>query len=135
MPQMQAQDIDYRQSTRRLFILTAALGGTGSLLALAFWGRPAGGGFAIGSAASLLNLWLWHRITAWLSAKDERRSRFVGALFACRLLALFALGYVILNALNVEPLAAILGLLTSAMAVVAEITIELAFVAWRRSGL
>lgn len=134
MERMEAPDIDYGQSTRRLFILTIALGVLGSLVALGIWGAPAGVGFTIGSAASLLNLWLWQRITARLSLKGERPSRFVGALFAGRLLALFALGYVILETLNVEPLAAILGLLTSALAVVAEIAIELALGARRRSG-
>lgn len=131
---MEAQDIDYGRSTRRLFILTFGLGMAGSVVALLIWGPPAGEGFAIGSAASLLNLWLWHTITGRLSLKNERPSRFVGALFAGRLLALFALGYVILETLKVEPLAAILGLLTSALAVMAEILIELALSARRRSG-
>jgi hypothetical protein len=131
---LSAPDINYAKSTRRLFVLTASFGVIGSVVASAGWGGSAGGGFALGSLASLLNLWLWHALTMRLSGDQSRRSRFGARLFAARFLALFALGYGILKTLNVEPLAAILGLLTSAMAVLAEIVIELALALGRQSA-
>jgi hypothetical protein len=118
-------DIDYAQATRRLFWLTGLVGIVGSLIALVKWGGPSGLGFAIGSAASLLNLWIWYAITLRLSGDTSRRSRAGPIFFAGKLLALFAFGYVILKTLNVEPLAAILGLFSSVLAVLGEIAIEL----------
>ncbi len=118
-------DIDYGQATRRLFWLTCGIGLTGSLVAWWVGGNPAGGGFLIGSAASLVNLWIWHAIAKGLSGGEEKPSRTMAGLFAGRFLALFALGYVMLRTLNVQPLAMVLGLFVSALAVIAEILLEL----------
>jgi hypothetical protein len=118
-------DIDYAQATRRLFWLTGLVGIVGSLVALVMWGAPSGLGFAIGSAASLTNLWIWYAITLRLTGDPRRQSRAGPIFFAGKLLALFAFGYVILKTLNVEPLAAILGLFSSVLAVIGEIAIEL----------
>lgn len=118
-------DIDYAQATRRLFWLTGLVGIVGSLVAFVQWGGPSGLGFAIGSAASLANLWIWYAITLRLTGDTSRRSRTAPIFFAGKILFLFALGYVILRNLNVEPLAAILGLFSSVLAVIGEIVIEL----------
>ncbi|MFZ0593212.1 MAG: ATP synthase subunit I [Bryobacteraceae bacterium] len=118
-------DIDYGQATRRLFWLTCGIGLTGSLVAWWVAGNSAGGGFLIGSAASLANLWIWHAIARHLSSGEEKPSRTMAGLFAGRFLGLFALGYVILKTLNVQPLAMVLGLFVSALAVIAEILFEL----------
>jgi hypothetical protein len=126
MKETAVPDIDYEQSTRRLYWLTLTIGVTGTAVSWAVWGVSAGAGFGIGSAASLTNLWIWQMLAASLSGKPSRKSMIAGGLFAGRFLALFALGYVIVRALNVQPLAAILGLLVSSAAVVAEIVIELA---------
>ncbi|HXE11184.1 MAG TPA: ATP synthase subunit I [Bryobacteraceae bacterium] len=122
---LQKPDIDYAQATRRLFWLTGLVGFVGSLVALVMWGGPSGLGFAIGSAASLANLWMWYAITLRLSGDSGRRSNLGSVFFAGKFLALFALGYVILKTLNIEPLAAILGLFSSVLAVIGEIAIEL----------
>lgn len=122
---LQKRDIDYAQATRRLFWLTGLVGLLGSLVGLVMGGVPSGLGFAIGSAASLANLWIWYAITLRLSGDNSRPSKAGPIFFAGKLLALFALGYVILKTLNIEPLAAILGLFSSVLAVIGEIAIEL----------
>ena len=119
-------DIDYDRSMRRLYWLTFVIAGTGSLVAWALWGKGAGGGFALGSVASLVNLWMWEAIANGLGGGKSKKSAVAGGLFAGRLLALFAFGYVIVRALNVQPLAAIVGLLSASFAVMAEILLELA---------
>lgn len=118
-------DIDYAQATHRLFWLTILVGIAGALVALVIRGAPSGLGFAIGSAASLANLWIWHTVTLRLSGENRRPSKAGPLFFAGKLLALFALGYVTLKSLNIEPLAAILGLFSSVLAVIGEIAIEL----------
>lgn len=118
-------DIDYAKATRRLFRLTILVGIVGSSIAFIIRGAPSGLGFAIGSAASLVNLWIWHAITQRLSGEGGRPTKAAPIFFAGKLLALFALGYVILSNLNIEPLTAILGLFSSVLAVIGEIAIEL----------
>jgi len=119
-------DIDYILSTRRLYWLTFVIAVTGSFVAWALWGKGAGGGFALGGMASLVNLWMWEAIAKGMTGAKSKKSVVAGGLFAGRLLALFAFGYVIVRALNVQPLAAIVGLLSASFAVVAEILLELA---------
>lgn len=120
------KDIDYTRGTRRLYWLTFVIVATGSFAAWGIWGRSAGGGFALGGIASLANLWMWETIASGLSGRPSRKSLAAGAFFAGRFLALFAFGYVIVRALNVQPLAAIAGLLSASLAVIAEILVELA---------
>lgn len=119
-------DYDYARLTRRLYWLTFVVAVTGSCIAWAVWGRSYGAGFATGAAASIVNLWIWHVIADALAGKQSKRTAVAGSLFAGRLLALFAFGYVIVRALNVQPLAAILGLLSASFAVIVEILVELA---------
>jgi fermentation-respiration switch protein FrsA (DUF1100 family) len=118
-------DIDYTRSTRRLYGFTIVIVLAGSVIAWCAWGTSAGGGFALGGIASLANLWIWAAIASGLSGKPGRKSLVAGTLFAGRLLALFAFGYAIVKTLNVQPLAAIVGLLSASLAVIAEILFEL----------
>jgi uncharacterized membrane protein len=118
-------DIDYARATRRLYWLTGAIGLAGTVVSWTIWGKAAGGGFLLGSIASLGNLWIWRAIARGLSHGESRPSKVAPSLFAARFLALFAIGYVMLRTLNVQPLAMILGLLVSAAAVIAEILLEL----------
>jgi hypothetical protein len=121
------QDIDYNRSTRRLFWLALVIGSIGTIAAFLWRGRPVGLGFAVGSLASLINLWVWHIIAERLGGgEDTKRSKTAGMMFAGRFLLLFAAGYVIVEYLDVDPLAAITGLFAGSAAVVAEIVIELA---------
>lgn len=118
-------DIDYTRSTRRLYWLTFVIVVTGSLIAWALRGEGAGAGFALGGIASLVNVWMWETIANALSGSRSKKSMAAGGLFAGRFLALFAFGYVIVRALNVQPLAAVVGLLSASFAVIAEILLEL----------
>lgn len=118
-------DIDYGRATRRLFWITGVIGFAGSLVAWWAAGNSAGAGFLIGSTISLANLWIWHAIAKRLSGGEDKPSRMMSSFFAGRFLGLFALGYVMLKTLNVQPLAMVLGLLVSGMAVIAEILLEL----------
>ncbi len=118
-------DIDYTRSTRRLYWLTFVIVITGSFLAWALWGPGAGGGFALGGIASLVNLGMWEAIANALSGARAKKTMAAGGLFAGRFLALYAFGYVIVRALNVQPLAAVVGLLSASLAVVAEIVLQL----------
>jgi ATP synthase I chain len=124
-------DIDYDKATRRLFWVTGVIGLTGALSSWSIWGRAAGGGFAIGSVASLANVWIWHTIAQRLSANEGKPSKLTSVLLTGRFLALFAIAYVILRTLKVQPVAVIAGLLTSALAVIAEILVELAAILLR----
>jgi hypothetical protein len=119
-------DYDYARLTKRLYWLALAVAFAGSCIAWAVWGRPYGAGFALGAAASIANLWIWHVIANGLAGQQSRKTAVAGVLFAGRILALFAFGYVIVRTLNVQPLAAILGLLSASFAVIVEILFELA---------
>jgi hypothetical protein len=70
-------------------------------------------------------LWIWHLVADIVGGKPGRRSKLAGALFAGRFLALLVFGYVIVETLNVQPAAAVFGLLASSAAVIVEILIEL----------
>ena len=124
------QDMNYALSTRRLYWLTFLISFIGSVLGGTLWGRQVGGGFAFGSLASFVNLWIWESIALAAGGTQNRRTTAAAFFFVGRFLALFAFGYVIVKALNIQPLAAILGLLTSSAAVIVEIFIELAG-SWR----
>jgi len=119
-------DIDYSQSTKRLFRWTVCIGVSGIVISFAVWGKRTGYGFGIGALAALVNLWVWDAVAESLSGKPGKRSTMAGALFAGRFLALFAFGYVIVSYLDVSPFAALIGLFTGAAAILAEIIFELA---------
>jgi hypothetical protein len=122
-------DIDYGRSTRRLFWLTAGIGLAASVAGWVMGGSRVGLGLAIGSLASLGNLWLWRAVTKGITA-EAKPSKSSAGLFAVRILALFAVGYVMVKYLSIDPRAGIAGLFASSAAVVVEILLEL--VAGRR---
>lgn len=118
-------DIDYARSTRRLFWLTLAIGIAASAVGWVMGGRRIGLGLGLGSFASLGNLWLWHAVTEGIKP-GEKPSRSSAAFFALRILALFAIGYVMVKYLSVDPRAGVAGLFASSAAVLVEILLELA---------
>jgi hypothetical protein len=118
-------DIDYERSTRRLFWLTLGIGAAASAAGWVVGGPRIGLGLAVGSLASLGNLWLWHAVTSGVTA-GAKPSKSSAGLFAGRILALFAVGYVMVKYLSIDPRAGIAGLFASSAAVIAEILIELA---------
>lgn len=118
-------DIDYEQSTRRLFWLTLAIGTAASTVGWIMGGRRVGLGLALGSSASLGTLWLWHAVTKGVNP-GVKPSKSSAGLFAGRILALFAVGYVMVRYLSVDPRAGVAGLFASSAAVIVEILLELA---------
>jgi hypothetical protein len=119
-------DIDYGRATRRLYWLTVAIAFVASLVGFAYWGRPVGLGLALGGVVSLANLWLWDSLGKMLAGKAGKGSSILAILMAGRLLALFAGGYVIVKYLEVDVLAGVAGLLSSALAALVEIVLEIA---------
>ena len=119
-------DIDYGRATRRLYWLTVAIAFVASLVGFAYWGRPVGLGLALGGVVSLANLWLWDSLGKMLAGKTGKGSSILAILMAGRLLALFAGGYVIVKYLEVDVLAGVAGLLSSALAALIEIVLEIA---------
>jgi hypothetical protein len=87
---------------------------------------PGAAGWLIGVALSLVNLWLWQRVAARLSSSSEGRKGPGTASLVMRALAIFVGAYVIINALKINGMALVCGLLASAFGVVAEIVFELA---------
>jgi hypothetical protein len=140
-------DIDYALATRRLYRFTIAIGVFGLPVAAVRGGISSTVGFALGAAGALVNLWLWQRVTARIGPESSparpvttdkssipapvRRGPSATSLTA-RVLALFAGGYVIVRALNVNGLAVLCGLLASTVAALVEILYELFLL--RRSG-
>lgn len=119
-------DIDYGRATRRLYWLTVAVAFAASVIGFAVWGRAVGLGLALGGGASLVNLWLWDSLSKTLSGKTGTKRAILAILMAGRLLALFAAGYVIVKYLEVDVLAGVAGLLSSALAALIEIGLEVA---------
>ena len=117
---------DYGRATRRLYWLTVAIAFVASLVGFAYWGRPVGLGLALGGVVSLANLWLWDSLGKMLAGKAGKGSSILAILMAGRLLALFAGGYVIVKYLEVDVLAGVAGLLSSALAALIEIVLEIA---------
>lgn len=92
-------------------------------------GRRVGLGLGLGSFASLGNLWLWHAVTEGIKPAEkssEKPSRSSAPFFGLRILALFAIGYVMVKYLSVDPRAGVAGLFASSAAVLVEILLELA---------
>jgi hypothetical protein len=87
---------------------------------------PGAAGWLIGVALSLGNLWLWQRVAGKLSSSSEGRKGPGTASLVMRALAIFVGAYVIINALKINGMALVFGLLASAFGVVAEIVFELA---------
>jgi hypothetical protein len=129
-------DIDYGSAIRRLYWLTLATGVIGIPVAAFRGGVPSAAGFALGAGGALVNLWLWQRVAGKLgnappitaadmeSAPPPPRGPSATSL-TIRVLALFAVAYGIVRALNVNGLAVLCGLLASTLAALVEILYEL----------
>jgi hypothetical protein len=111
---------------RRLYWCTGALGLLG--MGCCFWqgGIRSALGFALGVAGSLGNLWLWHWLSHLIEPGRGPRKTWQACLFMGRYLVLLGGGYAIVKVLGVNPLAVVLGLLTSTAAVLAMLVMEIA---------
>lgn len=112
-------------SIKRIYWLTGFFGLAGFV---AMWARQdlkTGLAFVLGAAASAGNVFLFSYLTRAISPQAGQTKPWEGRTFITRYLLMFALGYVIVKALSVNPLAVILGLLASTAAAVTSIIIEL----------
>lgn len=112
-------------SVRRLYWLTIGFGVLGFLCYFPLQGARPALGFLLGALGSAGNLWLFERMTRGIAPGDRAKKPATAGAFAIRYVILFSLGYVIVKALGVNPLAVILGLLASAAAVLTASIIEL----------
>jgi hypothetical protein len=119
--------VDLPGPIRRLYRSTAVIGLLGFVSFFLKQGIRPALAFLLGAIASFGNLWLYD----WLSrsiapgATAGRKPWQAGA-FIGRYLVLFTVGYAIVKALDVNPLAVVLGLLTSTGAVLVSLLFELA---------
>jgi hypothetical protein len=113
------------QSMRRLYILTGLFTLGGGLWYLAEHGGREAAGFLIGALGSFGNLWLFNWLSASIAPGGQRRSPWQSGLFIGRYLGLFLVGYATVKALDVSPLAVLLGLLASTAAALVSSIIEL----------
>jgi hypothetical protein len=125
---------------RQLYRFTALIGVLGFVWYFRFQGPRPAVGFLLGAATSFGNLWLFDWLSRAIAPADstrkpsqagasERTGRSVavvrGSAAVGRYLILFTAGYVIVNALGVNPLAVVLGLFASTAAVLLSSAIEL----------
>ncbi|MBC7926881.1 MAG: ATP synthase subunit I [Bryobacteraceae bacterium] len=109
--------------TARTYRFMAVLALAGTALAAVRLGSEGALGFALGSAFSIVNFWLWHRMVRRLGeAKPGGTLSFLG-----RYLILAAGGYVILNVLEASVLAALAGCLIAVVSLILEILLELTY--------
>jgi hypothetical protein len=115
---------DLNQSLRRLYWLTALFGVMGFVSYFWLQGPRSAFGFLLGALSSFGNLYLFVWLSRAISPTATRRPWKAGA-FVGRYVILVTIGYVIVNALSVNPLAVILGLFASTAAVLLSSTIEI----------
>ncbi len=117
---------------RRVCLLTAGLGVIGFVSYLAIQGLRPGLAFAAGVLGSFGNLWMWNWLVHSLSryatnqhSTENKKPSWQAGSFIGRYVILLGLGYVIVRALDVSPLAIISGLLASTAAVLISLVVEI----------
>lgn len=112
----------YESSLSRIVRWIAVLGAGGTVLFAVFRDLHYAGGFLLGSAASWLSFWRWRKVAGRLGGETAPASSGRRAWrLALRLALIGAAVYVILKYLEVNLVAALLGLLAAAAAVVIEL--------------
>jgi ATP synthase I chain len=111
---------------RRLYWFTGALGLLGSAWCLWRSDERSALGFLLGGAGSLGNLWLWHWLSHLIEPGHAPKKTWQAGLFIGRYLILLGGGYGIVKFLGVNPVAVVLGLLTSTAAVLTLLIVEIA---------
>jgi hypothetical protein len=112
-------------TVRQLYRYTALIGLLGFVWYFRMEGPRPAVGFLLGAAISFGNLWLFHWLSRAIAPADSPRKPWQAGAFLGRYLILFTAGYVIVNALGVNPLAVVLGLFASTAAVLLSSAIEL----------
>ena len=115
----------YERVTSRIFKVTLAISGAGTLAALAWRGWRVGAGFALGAAISWINFrWLKHAVDA-LGGKRARPR--LALLAGFRYLLLGGAAYAILRYSSISLRATLVGLFVSVTAVIVEIFFEVVY--------
>jgi ATP synthase I chain len=112
-------------TVRQLYRYTALIGVLGFVWYFRMEGPRPAVAFLLGAAISFGNLWLFHWLATVIAPSDSPRKPWQAGAFLARYLILFTAGYVIVNALGVNPLAVVLGLFASTAAVLLSSAIEL----------
>ena len=114
----------YDRQLKRIRGLIVVLGIGGTAFVSVLYGWQTGVGFLVGALASYLSVLRWHRVVESLGQENVRKPMPVAG-FIVQLGLLTILGYVIVKYLEVNRLAAGLGLLVGAAAVILEILYQL----------
>jgi ATP synthase I subunit len=119
-----SEDGAYARITRRIVQVIPCIAALGAIGLGIRYGVSFAAGFLIGALLSYLSFWRWRNVVESLGGEVKPRRAW---LLAARSLGLVALAYVIVNYLEVKPVAVFLGLLVSAAAVVVSILYELIY--------
>jgi hypothetical protein len=117
--------LDGNFSIRKIYLLTGVFGVIGFVCYLWIEGVRSAAAFELGAVASLGNLWLFEWLSGSIAPEAASRKPWQAGAYLARYGILLAIGYGIVKALNVSPLAVVLGLLTNAAAVLAFLIFEL----------
>jgi hypothetical protein len=121
-------------SVRRLYRLTILFGVLGATAFSWLQGPREGLAFALGALGSFGNLWLFHRLSVSIAPDEAARKPWQASAFIGRYFILFALGYVIVKSLGVNPLPVVLGLFASTAAVLTSSIVELLQNLWKNTS-
>lgn len=117
---------DSGPSIRRLYWCTVAFGMLGAACYLVKGDVRSALGFLLGAAGSVANLWFWNWLSHLIEPGRGPKKSWQAGLFIGRYVILLGGGYGIVKFLGVNPLAVVLGLLTSTAAVLALLVVEIA---------
>jgi hypothetical protein len=119
----------YERVTSRIFTVMLAIGGAGTVAALAWRGWKVGAGFALGAAISWINFrWLKHAVDSLSGTRAQRAPRpRLAVLAGFRYLFLGGAAYAILRYSSISLRATLAGLFVSVTAVIVEIFFEVAY--------
>lgn len=112
-------------TVRQLYRLTLLFALAGTIVYFVYGGFRPALAFALGSATSFLNLWLFNRLASGIEPGERSKKPWQAGAFAGRYLIFFAAGYVIVKALDVSPLPVVFGLFASTAAVLLSSVLEL----------
>lgn len=112
-------------SIQRLYFLTLAFGLIGFVLYWWAQGFIPALAFLLGTLVSLGNLWLFHWLARAIEPGTRSQKPWQAGAFIGRYIILFALGYVIVKGLNVNPLPVVFGLFASTAAVISSSAVDI----------
>jgi ATP synthase I subunit len=121
-------------SIHRVYRLTILFGVLGAAAFSWLRGPREGLAFALGALGSFGNLWLFHRLSFSIAPGEVSRKPWQASAFIGRYFILFALGYVIVKGLGVNPLPVVLGLFASTAAVLTSSIFELLLNLWKNTN-